>query len=195
MNRGTFVAGLILLAACNQGGSDIVQQGAARMPALTFAKPDLSTPDLAVKSWWAMQDSSEAWATRSRPAAQAFPWAKAEREATLAITTGMAYQDAIDDKAPPLETYSREVIKVDNESDTRAVVTARIRNTTPIPPGAEVGEYTAKARREGEVFRYIMERDQAGWKVSQIMSQSYAGSGWTPRYEPGRVSASTYVRP
>jgi hypothetical protein len=66
------------------------------------------------------------------------------------------------------DTYAREILKVQNESETRAIVFAVIKNTTPPSSGAQPTEFDKRLREDGIRFRYVVEKTDKGWKVSQV---------------------------
>lgn len=182
------------IAACDRGNSASVTQQALTKPP-NFATPDLSTPDRAVRSWWAVKDTADAYAYRTYIAnSDVIPGSREQRAAVASITIGAANTNVIAPERPTRESYSREILKVKQESESRAVVTARVRNVTPIPPGAVASEYQATARAEGEVYRYVVEKDATGWKISQIFTKSYSGE-WRPQFGSSTPSVSTWVTP
>jgi hypothetical protein len=106
------------------------------------------------------------------------PWRRTWR----ALFTGEALAAETDTASRP-QTFAREVVNVDMESPTRAVVLARIRNTTPIPPGATPTESDVKRRRDGEVVRYILEKDTTGWRIAQAQQRYIEGGEWSNRWD------------
>jgi hypothetical protein len=95
------------------------------------------------------------------------------------------------------QTFRREIITVKQETDTRAVVEARLYNTTPLPAGIEMDTYDTKRRRDGIPVRYILEKDAQGWKIVQAKTTLLDdGEGeWKNYFTPGRKFVPTYVRP
>jgi len=67
-----------------------------------------------------------------------------------------------------LESYAREIHNVNRESETRAVVSAVIRNSRPIPSGAEPTDFERKTRAEGVKFRYVLEKSGESWLLTQV---------------------------
>lgn len=71
------------------------------------------------------------------------------------------------------------------ESETRAVVFANIKNTTPIPEGAEPDENEKKYRADGFRFKYVVEKASDGWKISQVFKyRDYGKDPWENIYQP-----------
>ncbi len=137
--------------------------------ASTSVQLDLDTPDKALKSYWAVRDSIRA------------------KKHELYINTRSDFESIekqIGDVAEgeiarnfsfsisPFETFTRDLIDVKVESESRAVIVVVIKNSTPIPAGGEMSTYTEKSRRDGDRYRYILERGQSGWRVSEIWEWS-----------------------
>ena len=77
------------------------------------------------------------------------------------------------------ETFARDILEVKVESESRAVVVAVIKNTTPIPAGAEMTKYDEERRRDGERYRYILQRDSGSWRVAEIWEwETYPTPKW-----------------
>lgn len=66
------------------------------------------------------------------------------------------------------DSYSKEIIEVKSESETRAIVFAKIKNNTPIPDGARPDVEDIKTREKGKNYKYVLEKDSEGWKVVQV---------------------------
>jgi hypothetical protein len=163
---------------------------------------DLSTPDRALREHWRLDDLANASNLEQDSTSEEGQFSKRWFAARRSLTTGEALE-ALATEAEP-ETFSREVLDVDLQTETRAVVLARIRNTTPIPPGAVVSDSDLKARREGAEFRYIFEKDQAGWKLSQVQRRQETvedimagrpGTDWANVYDRTEVFVPRYVSP
>lgn len=154
---------------------------------------DLATPDKALKSYWAVRDSIRA--KRSEMFAAAKEIYRASEVQMGAVSDAALAKTFATDLAEP-ETFSRDLMDVKVESESRAVIVAVIKNTTPIPAGAEMSKLDEKLRTEGERFRYVLEKSQADWRVSEIWEWStYPSSGWK-KMQPGdgkpRVSSFAY---
>ena len=83
------------------------------------------------------------------------------------------------------ETFSRDILEVKVESDSRAVVVAVLKNTTPIPQGAEVTKFDEERRRDGERYKYVLFKDQSGWRVAEIWEWSAYPSPHWKKSRPG----------
>lgn len=149
---------------------------------------DTSSPDNALKSWWRVLDHREqvnsAECTRmiqSKPDYFAL-FARVAQEAPLAQYTSVEVALC----AP--ETFDREIQEVKSESETRSVIFAKIRNTSPIPAGADPSPDERKTRADGYRYKYLLEKTAAGWKVSAVyrfneINQKYKmGDAWEKIY-------------
>src|SRR5690606_23837233 len=84
----------------------------------------------------------------------------------------------------PRSIFDRQVIDVEEQSASRAVVTARIWNISPVPPEVAMSEADHHRRDEGDIYRYIFDQDQDGWKLVQIEYRLYPGAtGWVERFD------------
>ena len=137
---------------------------------------DLSTPDKALKSYWAVRDS-----VRSKQV-ELFTQNKEVYQSAAAQMSEVA--DGVLAKSfsfdiSPLEIFSRDLLDVKVESESRAVIIAVIKNSTPIPAGAEMSEFDEERRRDGERYRYILEKNQTGWRASEVWEWStYPSDAW-----------------
>jgi hypothetical protein len=137
---------------------------------------DLATPDKALKSYWAVRDS-----VRSKQvelfAQNKEGYQSAEAQMSEVADGALAKNFSFD--IIPFETFSRDLIDVKVESESRAVIIAVIKNSTPIPAGAEMSKFDEERRRDGERYRYILEKNQAGWRVSEVWEWStYPSAEW-----------------
>ena len=94
---------------------------------------------------------------------------------------------------PP--SFDRQITKVEVQSETRAVVTARIKNVTPPEVGATLDDESRTAKEAGEPFQYLLERKDAksGWKITKIASFPSYASDWKDVYEKPKPSNNRYV--
>lgn len=80
---------------------------------------------------------------------------------------------------PHLYQQNEEILKLVNESDTRAIALVRIKLTGPLHPLAD-DEGLKRGRElqiEGEEYRFVMTKSSAGWTVESIQRLAYVGSG------------------
>lgn len=71
------------------------------------------------------------------------------------------------------DSYSREITEVKTESETRTLVFAKYKNISQIPKGSVPTERDEKIRSEGYQFKYVLEKEVDGWKISKIYQESY----------------------
>ena len=181
----TFVAALLSVAAC--GPQEKPQQDAtptkpnpksttASSAASPASAPALSiesaSPDQALKSWWRYLDlaAAEEALDCKRSASQPTP-------AHLQYLEQIAHAELLAARKPkPRECiphiFNREIDEVKTESETRAIAFATIRNSTPIPLGAEADELDKKWRTNGFKYKYLLEKSAMAWKVSQVYKYS-----------------------
>ncbi len=191
------------VAACggdkgSGGAADSMAVGARStpLPDSAFAV-DLSTPDRALRTYWHIRSMADTIGQPVDTAAVRFQnWQRAD--SVLARIYG---GDALAEyrrthREAVRQQYTREILQVEPQSETRATVLARIRNVTPVPPGAAPDPFTARQRAEGDVYRYVFERDSAGWKLVQVLTKSYPGDmTWRPYFQPEDLTVPTWTYP
>lgn len=139
---------------------------------------DASTPDRAIKSYWLLLDKLRSDYHNNYNSH--LPTILRQQEAMAKMMTGAAY-DGIKAKSDALELFSREILDVKVESESRAVIIAKIKNSTPIPVGAEVSKLQEQSRSEGDKYKYVLEKANFGWQVAEIWDfKTYTSpSGWS----------------
>jgi hypothetical protein len=188
------LTGCILIASgCSKSDSPIAEKKVEAPP--TPIAIDLSTPDKALKSYWAVKDSVD---LRQRAVYEQMK-AKllAESKQIGDVTEGTLAKQLIGgDSLAELETYSRDLLDVKVESESRAVIVAVIKNTTPVPAGAEMPEHAEERRRNGDRYRYVLEKTQTGWRVAEIWErETYPREDWKkslPRPDKPRANWVTW---
>ena len=169
---------LVGLSACSKTES----------PTPGMARPDvnipldLSTPDKALKSYWAVRDSvrtkTNEVLTKERSSFEA-----AETQLAAVADGALVKEFLVRVRSP--ETFSRDIVDVKVESESRAVITAVIKNSTPIPAGGEMSKYDEDRRGNGERYRYVLEKNQTGWRVAEVWEwDSYPLKDWK-KFRPG----------
>lgn len=156
----TLIAALVLtLAGCGAREPNSAQQPQEA----TLAVPlDLSTPDQALKSYWRSIDAIRLKVVTNRQSS-----AQRQYDAMLKrVTLPGLIEDTPEEGKP--ETFLRDIENVDIQSDSRAVVIARIRNSTPIPPGAEVTDYDRGAREKGDRYKYVFGKAGEEWRLAEL---------------------------
>jgi hypothetical protein len=153
---------------------------------------DLATPDKALKSYWAVRDSVRAKHNELYVQLKE-GYESADAQISAVADGALAKSFAFD--AAPIETFSRDLIDVKVESESRAVIVVVMKNSTPIPTGAEISKYDEKLRQDGERWRYILEKSQAGWRVAEIWQWSTFPSNEWKKFRPtdGKPYVSTFT--
>lgn len=178
------------LGACEKisdsSKKEVVPASAAVAPKIVI---ETGSPDLAVKSWWRVFDM------RAKIFADECNKRKVEEKpAYMNYYSKVAQEDMLRKLVPKntvceLEVFERDLQEVKTESETRAIVFAKIKNVTPIPVGAEPSENEKKYRNDGFRFKYLVEKSSDGWKVSQVyrydkMNVEYLNKDpWEPIYK------------
>jgi hypothetical protein len=190
----TIIAALISVV-CVAGCETKV--GGATTPSKELDQPvelNFTSPDLAVKSWWKLRDIKEAADASHCKAHQdlikASKYLKQVREAT----TGLAQADQTTPYSCNVSTYSRDITSVKVESDTRAVVFATIKASTPIPAGVTPTNEQQVSRDRGFQYKYVLAREGKSWKVEQIYQPSVISAEMQPVFTEGsHAYVSSYV--
>lgn len=155
----------LAVSACDVNYNDKSGVVIAQKPTI-----DLTTPDKSIKSYWGLKD-----------------WVKDnERQLVLSViqknmeyvTTGVlptvslsgvkAYFSRSIEQSSSLSKLKRKIESVKQETESRAIVVARIMNDDPIPQGVVMSEEDKKNRELGTIFKYVLEKDKDGWKVAEV---------------------------
>lgn len=141
---------------------------------------DLATPDKALKSYWGVRDRirrdqqllSEKYLQQYR-----------DVERALSEVTESPLTKRLQFDLGILETYTRDIVEVKVESESRAVIIANIKNSSPIPSGATVTKFDQEIRENGEKFRYVLEKTSSVWRVAEIWAwETYPSPRWKKRH-------------
>ncbi|TXI03113.1 MAG: hypothetical protein E6Q76_14295 [Rhizobium sp.] len=148
---------------------------------------DRSTPDRALKSYWALKDAISVQ--------QGLQWNRAAMEANASMDRlGLAASPEIVAEKMVLRErgyrFERELLEVRAESETRAVASARMRNITPVPTGITLSEAEQLQRLSWHPYRYVLGKDQKGWRVEEIWEGTDNGQSWVRR-APAESKAET----
>lgn len=192
---------LVTLAACGSGSATEEDALTDATPAASFDSVhldsilavDLSTPDRALRSFWDLRSLNDSTlGLRVDTLSDAYRARRRWQAAYRGVVGGAALQEF--DEEDATQSFAREIVDVDQQTESRAVILARIRNTTPIPEGATPSEYDVKARRDGEDVRYVLEKDAEGWKVVQLQRRYYEGDDWNDIFDV-TPSVPTWIQP
>jgi hypothetical protein len=131
---------------------------------------------MAVKSWWRLRDAGilleEEVCRNYLKTAEGYKSKLAELS-TDELHTGPQCSGSH-------LTFDRQITNVEIQSDTRAIVTAQIKNTTPPEEGAVLDYEDKKAKEAGEPYRYVLERESSSsqWKIAQVLSMPSYAKTW-----------------
>lgn len=159
---------LVILGGCGNH-SEGNKTSAAETNASLSTPPtlDISTPDRAVKSSWAVVD----WKRTIERTAGA-KYSKSAEFVAVASAAAKVNSKAITDANAPgpdvVELYGRDIVQAIIETESRATVIAQIKNVTPIAASVVLDKYQQTTRDEGDRIKYVLEKDQDGWKVAEI---------------------------
>lgn len=159
-----------------KSSSPVEEKIAAEKPTEAAPVVDISSPDKALKSYWAVIDWKRRFDAAHYKASLESDWGRARNGAVAKV----AIPAFADNYTAPQSTYEREIVEAKVETDTRATIHVVIRNSTPIPEGADVTDYDRKRRAQGDKYRYVLERGDEGWKVAEIWEfDSILDKKWT----------------
>jgi len=155
----------------------------------------LASPDQTIKTWWNIRDLEE---IENKERCETRPVAEEDESEKYGKTISIGAALASYDMSPPkcrADIYSRDIIEVKVESETRAVVLARIKPATPVPEGVSLAASQEKERSEGALYRYVLEKVDSEWKIEQMYRRSdYGDNAWRPVFEGNAPeSAHTFV--
>lgn len=182
-------AAVIVLAGCNgeRQGSDL----AKAVSQAEVAEARNNSPDVAVKSWWELKDAGAALQIEIC-------------KSNLGLTS--SYLDKLSELSTDevyvprgcgqgLPVFDRQITKVDIQSDTRAIVTALIKNVTPPEDGAVFDRGDKEAKEKGKPFQYILERADSGsgWRISQVSHYPSYARSWERVFEKPKPSTNRWV--
>lgn len=153
-------------------------------------QPLLSTPDLAVKSWWYLKDKQNELRAASCPElVKSFDEINVKYD--LVATSDMHSHSRC---APPT-AFERTIDSVSRQSGSRAIVMATVKNMDPPEAGA-IFDSTDKQRKErGKKYRYTLTRTSAAeaWKIETVQTYEIYNDGWVSVYKKREPSRNDFV--
>ncbi len=166
---------LPLIVACDKARE--VNSPPKAKPAMV--QTDVSTPDKAIKSYWAVRDSVR---VGHEEVFRRSIGAYSDAESQMSSVTDGVLSKAFASNPPTSQTFGRDILDLKVESESRAIVIAVIKNTSPVPPGAELSKFDEERRRDGERYRYVLEKSGSNWRVSEIWEwETYPRPDWKKR--------------
>ena len=156
MQTKLILAAVIIFAGAGCRENEVAKSPVSAPPIVV----DLKTPDKALRSYWAVRD-----AIRAEDFARERDLAQAERAKLDKRLSSVSLQPVVQSFLPIYhhhESFSRDLVEVKVETDSRAVAEAVIKNVTWILPGAEVAQFETELREKGERYRYVLEKGLGG---------------------------------
>ncbi|MCV4343335.1 hypothetical protein [Pseudomonas capsici] len=149
-----------------------------------------NSPDMTVKSWWEVKDAGLALSS-AKCALLADSATEAQHH--LKALAGPKISTVI--RCPRIDTYDRAIENVQVQSDTRAIVLARVRNVTPPDDGASTSSSEQRIKDVGSEIRYLLERANSsdGWKIMQITEKAGYTNTWEEIGKTSEPSNRIYV--
>lgn len=165
----------LCISACGGGGDTDIRDFKSVGSKVAMPDVDLSTPDRAIKSYWATLD-----AIRMTEHEMGLQVRSHFREAAAPLNSLFTAEvrRTREGRETAIESFNRDIASVEVETESRAVIVATIRNTTPIPEGAELSRYDEERRRDGERYRYVLEREGDGWLVAEVWAYRDYRKDW-----------------
>lgn len=150
---------------------DTVKAAVGGMAAPSPPRVDTSTPDFALKSWWAYLDEQQAYEFR---ACQRFNEEMSEfRKAQNLVLTGIPLSTRINKRyVCQLQQVDRQIKKVHMETETRSVIEALMKDAVGPQPDESVPSYAKKEIEQGFQFRYILVKSPEGWRIEDVQRWS-----------------------
>lgn len=168
----------------------------SREPSMpTFTPPpqpqlDFSTPDRALKSYWAQK---EWWNEYVRKVSERIHAQLPEYpEVMMQVTTGQL-KTYYSKPQFPEEKLQREIISVKQETDSRAVAIANIRYFTEISANLNLTYEQLRERERGTDFKYVLEREGKAWKVAEVWRKWNYTERWEKLYTRDKPFVPTFV--
>ncbi|HVL59019.1 MAG TPA: hypothetical protein VM491_21170 [Burkholderiaceae bacterium] len=152
------LAALSLLAACPT--VDRARTGAEA------PRVDISTPQQAVESYWLLLDWYRTRATAAQRRPQQNPVPPQLPQLMAAVATGEALA-SFAERTATTDRLERRLETVAEQSESQAVVTARVKNLTTDPATVlptPVELFDDAAGR----LRYVLRKEADGWKVAEV---------------------------
>lgn len=179
----------LAVSACDVNYNDKSGVVIAQKPTI-----DLTTPDKSIKSYWGLKD----WVKDNERQLYLNALQKNEHVTTGVLPTvslgGVkAYFSMGVEQSFPLRKLQRKIESVKQETESRAILVAKIVNDDPIPQGVVMSEEEKKKRELGTIFKYVLEKDKDGWKVAEVYEVNPILGREEESYRISEPSAPIYV--
>jgi len=158
--------------------------------------PDLRTARSALESYWRLKQWNDDRKAREYPATKPQGAYKEFLMSLAGVTAGAvnAYFRQQAEEPRLREVFSRTVKAESQESPTRVVIIANVRNVTPPPPGVVPTTAQLAERNRGRDYKYVIEKFGDEWKLAEVWVLPQGGDLLPPtmRYGPGVDSISRF---
>lgn len=180
----------LMLTGCFEQ-TDISTSAGAATKNVNEMKLATNSPDATVKSWWALKDASMRVNQEICP--KIIDLRKPYLDKFKALAASNFNHEA--ECETMVVSFDRQITKVQVESDTRAVVVALIKNSSPPQVGATLTDEDRKVKEAGEQFKYTLERVDvtSGWKIEKIQTFSIYAKDWQDAYKKSEPLNHKYV--
>lgn len=179
------IVGLMAAAIAMTGCSDKAAVGSASAPSLketvaaavgavappALPKIDTSSPDFALKSWWAYLDAQQEHQVRlcKKYAAEI----KEFQDARGLLLAGDPLQVSRERAGWCHEfKVERQIKKVDVETETRSVIHVVMKDAVGPMADEVVPSYAKEGVERGFPYRYVMVKTPDGWRVEDVLQWS-----------------------
>lgn len=137
---------------------------------------DTSTPDRAIKSYWAFKDWEIAVSAANSEKFLASDIGKQRND----LYPQLVSQDIVKSTAPRFrkDTIERNIREVKTETESRAVIIVNLRNITPLQPEDSPDKWDLERREKGDLIRYVLEKVGSAWKVAEIAEYNDFNRDW-----------------
>jgi hypothetical protein len=130
--------------------------------------PDLRTARSALESYWRLKQWFRDRNDWEYPAAKTDRAYKEFMMSLAGVTAGSVHVHYAQAKPHLREVFSRTVKAESQESPTRVVIIANVRNVTPPPPGVVPTAFQLAERNRGRDYKYVIEKFGDQWKIAEI---------------------------
>jgi hypothetical protein len=196
MNKTSIIFGLSFLMTFSAAAENKAVKEADHPPRI-----DISTPEKALKTYWDYLDWRD---VLTAPIIDLPASAKIIREELL-VGKRLEDEKKLDMDRIPKQMH-RTIIKINEISDSKAEIDAKITNVTQLPDAyAEqklLSELTGRQKiipvlvqkKKGAEFKYTLVKDKGGWKVADVLFVSSTGGFAVeqPAYIFEEIPYSTY---
>ena len=154
-------------APAPQSLKDTVVSAVGGMKPPVAPKFDTSTPDFALKSWWAYLDEQQSYDFRAceRYSSEISDFRKAQglilAGDPLKSRTGV-------DRGCKIQQVDRQIKKVHMETETRSVVEVLMKDAVGPQPDEKVPSYAKNEVEQGFQFRYVLVKTPEGWRIEDV---------------------------